>query len=109
MIIQSKQDNTRTIVSHDSGLPELTCAEFLDRFRSSLNSPDTTEKVFVHFEGRNPRFILECIQQLRAMENCDDYVISIECEHPERKGLDDAAQLADVVFYSKLWAEVCKL
>ncbi len=32
--------------------------------------------------------------------------ISVECEKPDRRALDCAAEMADVVFYSKLWAEV---
>lgn len=34
------------------------------------------------------------------------FKISVECEKPERKQMAEVAQLADVVFYSKLWAEV---
>jgi ketohexokinase len=106
MIIQSTQDNTRTIVSHDGGLPGLTCVEFLERFRAAVDGSDE-KKVFVHFEGRNPQFILECVKELRMGKRGGDCVVSVECEHPEREGLDDGARLADVVFYSKLWAEVC--
>lgn len=32
--------------------------------------------------------------------------ISVEVENPAREGLRDLAALADVVFYSKLWAQV---
>lgn len=32
--------------------------------------------------------------------------ISVEVERPERKGLEELADGADVVFYSRAWAEV---
>jgi ketohexokinase len=103
MIIQSIRDDTRTIVSHGSDLPEVTCDEFIEKFRSTV--PNTGAKVWVHFEGRIPGFINDCVRELRKMED-RQLVISVECEKPDRKGLDKAAELADVVFYSKLWAEV---
>ena len=33
--------------------------------------------------------------------------ISVEVEKPGREGLQELAALADVVFYSKSWAQVC--
>ncbi|KAH7405711.1 Ribokinase-like protein [Phaeosphaeria sp. MPI-PUGE-AT-0046c] len=110
MIIQSRRDGTRTIVSHGGGLQEMSCEEWVSKFRATVpNAPADADgagrKVWVHFEGRVPEVTNECVRELRHMEGYEDAVISVECEKPDRKGLDDAAAMADVVFYSKLWAE----
>jgi ketohexokinase len=109
MIIQSKRDDTRTIVSHGSDLAEMTCADFIEKFRSTIshdNAQQVGKKIWIHFEGRIPEVTNDCVRELRNMNGSGDLKISVECEKPDRKALDHAAQLADVVFYSKLWAEV---
>lgn len=56
-------------------------------------------------KGRIPDVTLRSIQHLRQ---CFPNVkISVEVEKPGREGLQDLAALADVVFYSKSWAQVC--
>lgn len=55
-------------------------------------------------QGRIPETTLECIQHLRAHHPRAG--ISVEVEKPGRKGLRDLAREADVVFYSRSWAEV---
>ena len=47
------------------------------------------------------------MQQLR--QNSTTVKISVEVEKPGREGLQELATLADVVFYSKSWAQVCCL
>jgi ketohexokinase len=106
MIIQSKRDDTRTIVSHGSDLPEMTAAEFVDRFRA-VTAREEERKVWVHFEGRVPDVTGECVGSLRGMDGKGELRISVECEKPDRRGMEGVAEQADVVFYSKLWAEVC--
>jgi ketohexokinase len=106
MIIQSKRDDTRTIVSHGSDLPEMTAAEFVDRFRA-VTAKEQERKVWVHFEGRVPDVTGECVGSLRGLDGKGELGISVECEKPDRRGMEGVAELADVVFYSKLWAEVC--
>jgi ketohexokinase len=106
MIIQSKRDDTRTIVSHGSDLPEMMSAEFVDRFRA-ITARQDGRRVWVHFEGRVPEVTGECVGALREMEG--EVGISVECEKPDRRGMEEVAARADVVFYSKLWAEVCCL
>lgn len=55
-------------------------------------------------QGRIPETTLHCIQHLRhAMPRC---TISVEIEKPGRAGLTELAAAADVVFYSRSWAEV---
>jgi ketohexokinase len=105
MIIQSKRDDTRTIVSHGSDLPEMTSTEFVEKFRSIAPRVDGS-RVWVHFEGRVPDVTGECVGELRKMRGTEWVRISVECEKPERMGLEGAAEEADVVFYSRLWAEV---
>jgi ketohexokinase len=55
-------------------------------------------------KGRIPNITLACVKYLRTYEH-RDIVISVELEKPERVGMKDVAQEADLVFYSKLWAE----
>ena len=62
-----------------------------------LGSPDS-------FKGRIPEVTLECMRYLRQ---CFPRVrISVEIEKPARTGLQELAVAADVVFFSKSWAQV---
>ncbi|KAL8671626.1 MAG: hypothetical protein Q9168_003877 [Polycauliona sp. 1 TL-2023] len=63
------------------------------------------EMYWCHFEGRIPDVTLQSIQYLR--QRFPNVLISVEVEKPARDGLQDLAALADVVFYSKSWAQVC--
>lgn len=56
------------------------------------------------FQGRIPDVTLLCMQHLR--ERHPTVKISVEVEKFGREGLEDLAALADVVFYSKSWAQV---
>jgi ketohexokinase len=56
-----------------------------------------------HFEGRVPQFLLPCVAHLRV--RYPDFKISVECENPVREEMYLVAKTADVVFFSKLWAE----
>jgi ketohexokinase len=47
---------------------------------------------------------VECINTLRAM--VPSATVSVEIEKPGRGGLRELANVADVVFYSRSWAEV---
>jgi ketohexokinase len=110
MIIQSRKEDTRTIVSHGSNLPEMTCVECVDKFGLIIAHLDAGNKTWIHFEGRAPQVTNDCVKEIQNNTRLGkDLMISIECENPERKGLENAARFADVVFYSKLWAEVWKL
>jgi hypothetical protein len=108
VILQSKERATRTIVSH-SDLPALTIETFNDIIRRIIDKLPVRGELWVHFEGRNSEFELACIQALRLQESCGNFKcnISIECENPARQGAQDVARYVDVVFFSKLWAEVC--
>ena len=115
-IISSQATSSRTIVNHND-LPEMTTAEFLQQ-SPDLCRPSTgphseaVDQVWFHFEGRIPETTLECIQSLRkhmASSARRDFAkvlrISVELEKPRRPGLQEVAHLADVVFYSRSWAE----
>lgn len=55
-------------------------------------------------QGRIPETTLEWIQHLR--HHMPQSRISVEVEKPGREGLRALAGEADVVFYSRSWAEV---
>jgi ketohexokinase len=110
MIIQSRKEDTRTIVSHGSDLPEMTCVECVDKFGLIMAHLDAGKKTWIHFEGRVPQVTNDCVKEIQDMTKLGKkFMISIECENPERKELENSARSADVVFYSKLWAEVRRL
>lgn len=106
-IMRSKE--SRTIVSANP-LEEMTVEEFKRAIESliPLEGPCDYD-VWVHFEGRVPDVTLQCVQHLRKRFGHHGRVkICIECEKPERTGMKEGAALADVVVYSRLWAEVCE-
>ncbi|TFB05320.1 Ketohexokinase, partial [Trichoderma ghanense] len=97
-IIHSEQTGSRTIVNYND-LPEMTVGEFEAVVRRFSASEDT----WWHFEGRIPDTTLECVRTLR--DKLPNAQISVEVEKPGRDGLHELAAEADVVFYSKSWAE----
>ncbi|KAL6855761.1 Ribokinase-like protein, partial [Trichoderma novae-zelandiae] len=99
-IIRSEQTGSRTIVNYND-LPEMTVGEFEAVVRRFSASEDT----WWHFEGRIPNTTLECVRTLR--DKLPNAQISVEVEKPGRDGLRELAAEADVVFYSKSWAESC--
>ncbi|KAL4889944.1 pfkB family kinase [Aspergillus ambiguus] len=96
-IIKSQTSGSRTIVNYNE-LPEMTVEEFT-RIADNLGPKAT----WFHFEGRIPDVILSCIRYLR--QNFPSVRISVEAEKPARPGLQELAVEADVVFYSKSWAQ----
>ena len=51
-----------------------------------------------------PEVTLECMRYLR--QNFPAVTLSVEVENPTRVGLPELAKEANVVFYSKNWAQV---
>ncbi|KAJ6438589.1 GTPase-activating protein GYP7 [Purpureocillium lavendulum] len=97
-IIRSVASGSRTIVNYND-LPEMTTTEFariVDDF-----SPD--DDAWWHFEGRIPDTTIECVRLLRRA--LPSSTVSVEVEKPGRPGLPELAAEADVVFYSRTWAE----
>jgi hypothetical protein len=58
-------------------------------------------------KGRIPETTLRCIRYLR--QALPGSTISVEVEKPNREGLVELAAKADVVFYSRGWAEVSSI
>ncbi|KAF7588789.1 hypothetical protein BBP40_005220 [Aspergillus hancockii] len=96
-IIKSQLSGSRTIVNYNE-LPEMTLEEF-KQIANELGPKAT----WFHFEGRIPAVTLACIQYLR--QHFSSIRISVEAEKPGRPGLQELAMEADVVFYSKSWAQ----
>ncbi|OIW29793.1 Ribokinase-like protein [Coniochaeta ligniaria NRRL 30616] len=97
-IIQSQAAGTRTIVNYND-LPEMTVQELGDIADGFRDMPQS----WWHFEGRIPGTTLACIRYLRrVLPECRT---SVEVEKPGRDGLRELAAAADVVFYSRAWAE----
>ncbi|KAK5099823.1 hypothetical protein LTS08_005538 [Lithohypha guttulata] len=70
---------------------------------------DDQDQIWFHFEGRIPQTTLTCIQGLRQRYTHANpkpkLRVSVEIEKPRREGLQDLVYEADVVFYSRGWAE----
>ncbi|KAL2263650.1 hypothetical protein VTK26DRAFT_5812 [Humicola hyalothermophila] len=98
-IIRSSETGSRTIVNFNN-LPEMTVDEFGEIADHFVGQGDNC---WWHFEGRIPETTLRCIHYLRrTMPGC---TVSVEVEKPGREGLVELAAEADVVLYSRSWAE----
>ncbi|KAJ5607834.1 hypothetical protein N7537_004453 [Penicillium hordei] len=98
-IIMSQATGSRTIVNYNE-LPEMTCIEFATAIEPLRT---VTDRPWFHFEGRAPDVTLKCIHYIR--EHFPEAEISVEVEKPGRSGLQELADAADVVIYSKGWAQ----
>lgn len=117
-IIADQSTGSRTIVNHND-LQEMTFEEFQHIANNILGEQSTPgrdrpEQFWFHFEGRIPPTTLQCIQYLRkhvVFRHDSEHVpkprlyISVELEKPGREGLQLLALEADVIFYSRSWAE----
>ncbi|KAF1947200.1 Ribokinase-like protein [Clathrospora elynae] len=101
-ILQSQESVSRTIVSINE-LPEMALHEFNSQIYQLNEKFGGKGRIWFHFEGRVPELILQCVLFLK--KTYPGFRISVECEKPERVGMAEVARLADVVFYSRLWAE----
>ncbi|KAI4868321.1 Ribokinase-like protein [Hypoxylon rubiginosum] len=95
-IMRSEATGTRTLVNYND-LPEMT----IDEFVAAAN--EVGDDAWFHFEGRIPETTLQCIRYLR--QSFPKTRVSVEVEKPGRRGLEELAAEADVVFYSRSWAE----
>ncbi|CAK7263132.1 hypothetical protein SEPCBS57363_000412 [Sporothrix epigloea] len=110
-IFRSAATGSRTIVNH-YGLPEMEVREFGDAaslFFAGYRMSAADSSLW-HFEGRMSATTLACMKYLRAQQYVrygteKKITISVEVEKPGREGLRDLAAVADIVFYSKSWAE----
>lgn len=105
-IIKSESNGSRTIVNYNE-LSEMTFQDFRNSFEAlreeyqSVYGPGQ-EDCWCHFEGRIPSVVFECIKYLRSAY--PGVMVSVEVEKPAREGLQELANEADVVFYSKSWS-----
>ncbi|KAI9017230.1 Ribokinase-like protein [Gaertneriomyces semiglobifer] len=99
---------SRTIISHND-LPELTSEEFIACHSTSSGAIEKFDRDhhWYHFEGRNVDNVKRMIEFLRTARKAQDgnVTISVEVEKPNREGLLELADLADVVFFSWAYAE----
>ncbi|KAK7749531.1 hypothetical protein SLS53_000107 [Cytospora paraplurivora] len=98
-IIHSRETGSRTIVNYN-GLAEMTVDEFVG-IAEAFKGEDA--ETWWHFEGRIPETLLQCIHHIRR--HLPRARVSVEVEKPGRDGLRELAAEADVVFYSRSWAE----
>ncbi|MCJ1353735.1 MAG: hypothetical protein MMC33_003722 [Icmadophila ericetorum] len=96
-IIRSTATDSRTIVNYNE-LPEMSSDEFI-----AIAEKIGHETSWCHFEGRIPDTTLQCIRYLR--DHFPAIQVSVELEKPAREGLQALAAEADIVFYSKSWAQ----
>jgi ketohexokinase len=81
----------------------MTTSEFQAAVQAIAPAAECGEGWFFHFEGRIPKTTFECMEFLYLYY--PEAKVSLECEKPERKGLEVLADsFADVVFYSHSWA-----
>ena len=99
-IVKSTISNSRTIVNYND-LEEMSVSEFQ---KAISRLPNRSSAVF-HFEGRLVDITSTCIDHVRVCH--PEALISVEIEKPYRDGLQELAQKADIVFFSKGWAQVC--
>lgn len=81
----------------------MTTKEFIES-ASAIRKENQTGICWYHFEGRIPTVTAESVNWLR--EKLPMEKISVECEKPDRVYMGRVSEHADVVFFSKLWAEV---
>ncbi|KAL4999284.1 Ribokinase-like protein [Aspergillus recurvatus] len=96
-IIKSQASSSRTIVNYNE-LPEMRLDEFI-QIADKLG----TKAGWYHFEGRITDVTISCMRHIR--EHYPSIKVSVEVEKPGREGLQELAREADVVFYSKSWAQ----
>ncbi|KAI8951357.1 Ribokinase-like protein [Xylaria longipes] len=96
-IIRSSATGSRTLVNYND-LAEMSFHEFVAAAESVGG-----EDAWFHFEGRIPATTLQCIQWLRRSK--PKARVSVEVEKPGREGLEKLVAEADVIFFSRSWAE----
>ncbi len=90
-ILLNEANGSRTIV-HYRDLPELRHTDIAGHLSRNYD--------WVHFEGRNP----DALEQMMRTTHDSGNRISLEAEKP-RPGLEQLFPLADVIMFSRPWAE----
>ncbi|XP_059622033.1 ketohexokinase-like [Phlebotomus argentipes] len=99
-VLLSLKTGSRTIVHSNPNLPEMTFADFA--------KCNLAEYTWIHFEPRNPpetRRMMDAVHKWNAkLSESERITVSLELEKPGKHPLD-VADLADVVFMSRIYAE----
>ncbi|TPX56944.1 hypothetical protein SpCBS45565_g08305 [Spizellomyces sp. 'palustris'] len=101
---------SRTIISHND-VPELSAAEFIPALKKDIFKSTSTltnsVRYWFHFEGRNVQEIHHVLDFINT-ENRINVTVSIEFEKPAREGLADLLTMANVCFFSKMYADAMR-
>ncbi|CAB5357676.1 unnamed protein product [Rhizophagus irregularis] len=108
-IIYADNTSSRTIINYNS-IDELTFEEFKRKFEAAcVEEVDTLNNDlpfnWIHFEGRNVVEVAKMIDYIGTKVWRPRTKISVELEKPYRRGLETLMSRADVVFFSKVFAE----
>ncbi|CAG8556280.1 1889_t:CDS:2 [Funneliformis caledonium] len=109
-IIHANSTSSRTIINYNS-IDELTFEEFKRKFDAvcteEVVSTSNSELPFnwIHFEGRNAVEAAKMIDHIDTKDWRPRTIISVELEKPYRRGLETLMSRADVIFFSKVFAE----
>ncbi|TPX31849.1 hypothetical protein SmJEL517_g04937 [Synchytrium microbalum] len=101
--------DSRTVINYNE-VPEMTASEFIERLGPVLDARSAVGgyKGWFHFEGRNVVEVEAMVQWLEKTYRGSKTLtltISIEFEKPDRGGLERLLPLADVAFFSRIYAE----
>ncbi|CAG8467587.1 6950_t:CDS:2 [Paraglomus occultum] len=109
-IIQAEETSSRTIINYNS-IEELTSAEFGEKFDELCDGETMSSLIgdvpfhWIHFEGRNVEETAKMMDYVDTKPWRSRTVVSVELEKPHRHGLEHLMRRADVIFFSKVFAE----
>lgn len=98
-ILSSVVSGSRTIITHNK-CPELSCLDYTTLLSRVF---EHKQKIYLHFEGRNVENLLKWLNENKnKLESSKDQItVSLEFEKPERIGILDLLEFADICFFSK--------
>ncbi|KAF0521902.1 Ribokinase-like protein [Gigaspora margarita] len=104
-IIHADNTSSRTIINYNS-IDELTFEEFQQIFDDTCSNDNSSIPFnWIHFEGRNAAEEAKMIDYIDTKDWRNNAIISVEFEKPFRRGLEVLIDKADVLFFSKVFAE----
>ncbi|CAJ0625279.1 7852_t:CDS:2 [Entrophospora sp. SA101] len=109
-ILHSDSTGSRTIVNYNS-IDELTFDEFKHEFDKVCTEEmiEDDDKIvpfdWIHFEGRNAEEEAKMIDYIDTKEWRSKVIVSVELEKPYRINLEILIHRADVLFFSRAFAE----
>ncbi|CAG8783455.1 20336_t:CDS:2 [Cetraspora pellucida] len=104
-IIHADNTGSRTIINYNS-IDELTFDEFQKIFDDTCMRDNSSIPFnWIHFEGRNAAEEAKMIEYIDTKDWRNNTIISVEFEKPFRRGLEALIDKADVLFFSKVFAE----